>query len=84
VDADGRPFESDAVADNISSSGVYVRLRHRVESGTRLFILVRLPGGATSTDSGPLLAAYADVVRAEPKTEDTLGLALLLKRRKLS
>ena len=80
VDAEGQAFESDVFADNISASGLHFPLHRRIERGTRLFILVRLPGAAASGDSGPLIAAYGDVVRSEPQANDMCGVAVSLKR----
>ena len=83
VDGNGQAFQNDVVADNISSSGIYFRSRIGVGVGTTLFIVVRLPGGASSTDSGPLVAAYAVVVRSEPQANELFGLAVSMKRHKL-
>jgi hypothetical protein len=41
-DASGESFEVNAVLDNISAGGLYVRLGRYVKRGTRLFAVVRL------------------------------------------
>lgn len=41
-DASGESFEVDAVLDNISAGGLYVRLGRCVKRGARLFAVVRL------------------------------------------
>ena len=41
-DASGESFEVNAVLDNISAGGLYVRLERCVKRGTRLFVIVRL------------------------------------------
>jgi hypothetical protein len=49
-DASGESFEVNAVLDNISAGGLYVRLERCVKRGTRLFVVVRL--SATSAGWG--------------------------------
>jgi hypothetical protein len=42
VDASGKAFEVKAVVDNISASGLYMRLARHVQRSARIFIVVRL------------------------------------------
>lgn len=83
VDANGEAFEIDVLVDSVSATGLYFRLPHSVAPGTRLFIMVRLPGGTGSNPSGPVVAAYCDVVRSESHGDGLCGMGVSLKRHKL-
>ena len=76
VDADGEPFESDAVLDDFSAGGLYVRLRWRVEPGARLFAVVRIAFALDPTVAGPCVAVHGRVGRVERQLEGRWGVGV--------
>jgi len=74
VDAAGEAFESDAVLDNFSAGGLYVRLTRCVEPGTKVFAVVRIAPGPPSGTPGPRVAMRGVVLRTEPQPDGQYGL----------
>ena len=69
-------FEARAVLTNMSASGMYLRLNRRLEVGQSVFIVVRLSTAAFKDRTTPIIAADCSVVRVEPKTDGTYGVAV--------
>jgi hypothetical protein len=68
-DAKGQVFKADMVTQNISSSGMYLRLTQQVKEGTKLLVLILLrPAGR--------IAIRGDVVRVEPGRDGGFGVAM--------
>jgi len=65
VDADGEASESDAVLDDFSAGGLYVRLTRRVEPGAKFFAVVRIATGPPSGTPPPCVAVRGRVVRVQ-------------------
>jgi hypothetical protein len=42
VDARGRPFRADTVIENLSVTGLYVRLEHEIMAGARLSMILHM------------------------------------------
>ena len=80
VDAAGEAFESDAVLDNFSAGGLYVRLPRRVEPGTKVFAVVRIATGLPSGTPGPRVAVRGVVLRTEPQPDGRYGLGVRFTR----
>ena len=76
VDADGGTFESDAVLDNFSAGGFYVRLTRRVEPGAKFFAVVRIATGPPSGTPVPRVAVRGVVIRTEPQPDGRYGLGV--------
>ena len=76
TDANGEAFELDTVLDNISASGLYVRLPGNVERGANLFILVKLSRTDAGTDSAPLVALRGKVRRTKQESNGFWGVAV--------
>jgi hypothetical protein len=82
IATDGEAFEIVTVLDNMSSTGIYLKLEKRVELGVKLSMMIRL---STSHDEDLEVAKVAIeciVVRSEPLTDGKWGVALsIIKRR---
>lgn len=79
----GRGFEEEAMLDNLSADGLYVRLNCPQPLGARLFVLVRFTAGASWRVHGPGVAIRGMVVRVEPQPDGRCGVALLALRHRL-
>jgi hypothetical protein len=78
VDAGGEAFELQAVIDNISAVGLYVRLKQRVEPGTTLFFLTSLSRAERVSLCAPRLALHGVALRAELTPAGGCGVAVAL------
>ena len=76
VDADGEDFQIDAVLDNLSACGLYLRLPLHISAGTKLFMIVCLTSDVTLTATAPRVAFDGVVVRAEQHPTGLCGLAI--------
>ena len=82
-DSDGNRFEIDAVLDNIGLKGLHMRLAREVGSGADIFVVVRLSSANDSSVFAPRLAMQGSVLRAEPQTDGSYGVAVQVHRRRL-
>ena len=73
TDGAGQTFEDDCVLDNLSSTGLYVRLPRQMKSGAELNLVIRfLEDGATAYLLG-------QVLRNEPQPDGRYGIAIAIK-----
>ena len=79
VDATGETFEINTVLDNLSASGLYVRLERRIEPGTKLFAIVHISMSPPEVPA-PHVAVRGVVLRVEPLPDDTWGVAVRFTR----
>src|SRR6266567_2993979 len=82
-DSDGDRFEIDAVLDNIGLQGLHLRLAREVGLGADIFVVVHLTSANDPSVFAPRLAMYGKVLRAEPKTDGSYGVAVRVERRRL-
>ena len=82
MDASGESFEVASVLDNLSASGLYLRLEQRIEPGTTLFIISLLTTAALITDAAPRLALHGVVLRSELRPGGFCGVAVALSNHK--
>ena len=80
VDGRGDPFEVEAVLDNLSAGGLYLRLKRRIEAGAKLFIFFRLATRLTPEAKGMRVAARSRVLRSEPRPDGACGVAVVFER----
>jgi hypothetical protein len=59
---------------------MYFQTKRIIQPGERLFVVVRLSTASLEQESKPHLAAAGSVVRVEPKSDGTFGVALELHR----
>jgi hypothetical protein len=69
----GEIFEIDCAVDNISSSGVYLRLPVKLESGSQLELVIKFENGHGTGATARLLC---QVLRNERQREGLYGLAM--------
>jgi len=73
VDSEDHPFSLDCVLDNISASGLYLRLPRRMKFSASLSIAVRLPNGPID---GRFAAINGMVIRDQKEHDGHTGLAV--------
>ena len=73
VDSDDQPFSLDCVLDNISASGLYLRLPRRMKFSASISIAVRLPNGSID---GRFAAINGTVVRDHKEHDGHTGVAV--------
>jgi hypothetical protein len=76
TDAEGQLFEIDGALDNISSTGLYLRLPRRMNAGAELSIVIKFVNGL----DGATALLRTEVLRAEPQPEGNHGFALAIKK----
>lgn len=76
----GMKYEARAVLSNISATGMYLRTKRQITSGENIFVVVRLSTLSFDKAQAPHIAASGTVVRVEPKSDGTLGVALKLNQ----
>lgn len=80
VEASGKPFKSHAVLDNLSGGGLYLCLTQDVEQDTELSIVTRLSTAPTEEAPGALVAISGVVLRVEPQSDGSSGIAVLFNQ----
>jgi hypothetical protein len=76
VDADGEAFEMDSVLDNLSASGLYLRMERSLKQGAELLVLVELPTGSANSAGPSQIEAQGVILRAEPQANGACGVAV--------
>jgi hypothetical protein len=75
TDAAGQAFENDGVLDNISSTGLYLRIPRQMKSGAELSVVIKFLNGR----DGATALLVGQVLRDEPQPDGRHGLALAIK-----
>ncbi len=75
----GKKWE-EAVLYDLSRSGLYLRLKRRIEPNDRLSVIVRFSFSPLADTSPLLLAVRGTVVRTEPCPDGTFGAGIRLDR----
>jgi hypothetical protein len=73
VDSEDQPFSLECVLDNISASGLYLRLPRRMKFSAPISLAVRLPN---ATVNGRFAAINGTVIRGQREHEDHTGVAV--------
>jgi hypothetical protein len=76
VDVADRWFEEHTVLDNLSSTGLYLRLVQQAQQGIRLFGLIRLAVTPNTDASVAFVALHGVVLRTEPRPGGVFGTAI--------
>lgn len=76
----GERYKVPAVLSNLSSIGMYLRLKHPVQIGEAVFIATRLSTAPLGEASGPEIAAFAKVKRIEKLSDGNFGIAVEIIR----
>jgi hypothetical protein len=77
VDSGDLPFNFDCVIDNISSSGLYLRMPRQMPQGGEVRLIVHQLNGATS---GASTNIHGEILRDEPQPDGSHGIAVAIKR----
>jgi hypothetical protein len=80
ADPTGSLFEIDTVSENLSSSGLYLRMAKTVEKGDKLSIRIKFPPVANDNAPGLNVAASGEVQRIDRLDNDTFGVAVRFTR----
>ena len=73
VDSDDQPFSLDCVLDNISASGLYLRLPRRLKFSASISLAVRLPHGPID---GRFAAINGTVIRDQIERDGHTGVGV--------
>ncbi|MBA3257325.1 MAG: PilZ domain-containing protein [Pyrinomonadaceae bacterium] len=77
----GLVFKIETVLDNLSASGMYLRLAQRVGEGTEIHAFIQLPKPSTTQEaSSQLVATRGVVLRAKPQPDGMCGIAVAFKQ----
>lgn len=80
VDVSGTAFQAETVLKDFSAGGLGVRLGQRVESGARLFAVVRFSTAMDPNAPAPHVAVRGVVRRAEPQPDGLWGVGVQFTR----
>ncbi len=83
VDATGKAFEVDVVVENLSASGLYVRLPHQLRVDDEVFAFICLSCGRDPNAPPAGVAVRGVVVRSEPQLDGSCRVAISFKRYRL-
>ena len=73
VDIDDQPFSFDCLLENMSASGLYLRLPRRMKFSAAISLVVRLPNGPVD---GRLAAINGTVVRDQKERDGETGVGV--------
>ena len=76
VDSHDLPFNIDCSLDNISSTGLYLRVPRQMERGCEVRLIVHLLRAPTS---GATAVILGEILRDEPQYDGRHGLAVAIK-----
>jgi hypothetical protein len=79
VDIDDQPFSLDCHLDNISASGLFLRLPRRMKSSSSISLVVRL---LTGPDDGMVAAIKGTVMREELESDGHRGIGIRITEHK--
>ena len=80
MDQRGDRFTLDTLLDNLSSTGLYLRMAQPIEPGTTLFVVVRLSMTPARQVPAPSVAARCVALRAERQPGGDWGIAFAFTR----
>jgi hypothetical protein len=80
IDASGEAFEANTLLDNISASGLYMRLGRQVNPEVRLFVVIHFPTCLSGEGVAGRAALLGIVLRSEPRSGGLWGLAIRFTR----
>jgi hypothetical protein len=79
IDVDGNKYNEYAKLANLSASGLYMKANRIIENGSVLSVTILLTGALIEKDT-PKIATNGIVVRTEPQTDGTCGVAIKFNR----
>jgi hypothetical protein len=76
IDKAGMPFEINCVLENMSSSGLYLKIPRKLEQGSEVMMMVKL-SSAPSSGAGAAIRGVA--VRSDVQADESWGLAVAIR-----
>ena len=76
ADENGKPIEWNTRVENISTSGLYMKMAQRVAAGTALLVVVNFAQPAETITNPAGIVAHGNVVRSELRQDGSCGVAL--------
>ena len=76
VDSSGEPFEHTCVLENMSSTGLYLKIPRKLEQGSEVTMMVKL-SSAPSSGAGAAIRGVA--LRSDPQADESWGLAVAIR-----
>ena len=74
-------YEACAVLANMSGNGMYLRLKRRLEVNATILAMVRMSTSSKKERTVPIITATCKVLRVEPKSDGTYGVAVQIEDR---
>ena len=81
VDSSGEPFQVECVLENISSTGIYLKLPHQLKEGSEVEMSLKLSSAASS---GARAAIRGIALRSDPQADESIGVSCRYQRVLLS
>ncbi len=78
-DQDGNKYSELAQLANLSASGLYMKANRMIENGSVLDVIILLAGAVIEKDA-PKIATNGTVVRTEPQSDGSCGIAIKFNR----
>lgn len=75
IDSRGEPFELDCVLENMSSTGLYLKIPRELEEGSEVTMMVKL---SSVPSSGAGASIRGVTLRSEPQADESWGLAVAI------
>ena len=75
IDSRGEPFELDCVLENMSSTGLYLKIPRELEEGSEVTMIVKL---SSVPSSGAGASIRGVTLRSEPQDDESWGLAVAI------
>jgi hypothetical protein len=79
IDSGDLPFNIDGVLDNISSTGLYLRVPRQMHVASEVRLIVHFLNGPTT---GSTATVYGEILRDDPQPDGRHGIAVAIKRHK--
>jgi hypothetical protein len=73
-------FRANTVVDDLSASGLYVKLPKKLECGTKIYIVIRFSLSPEKALRAPRIATDGEVTRVEPKPDGLWGISVSFRR----
>ena len=83
LDPEGRHWKEDVLIENVSAGGAYLRLNRNIQQNAALSLAVRLSTAPARRSPVLRLGARGIVLRTEPQSDGTCGVALEFSRRRV-
>lgn len=80
VDSEGKEFTEVTMLENVSASGLYVKIPRRMKAGSHLFVVFAFSTVALQEIQAPRVAVRGQICRIDALNEDVTGVGLRFQR----